>query len=196
MPLFFIYKNMNINISLSKYGDELTINVSVPTDVEYADVTIDKIAINDNSKYTVEYPISPRIEISGSASGEFVLTNNKSYSKTFQIQTLIDNGLSATGLYFIYIKLNGDPTIVIADFKKLEVRHVHNLINVYKYIIFEINKKYSHESPYRSNENMIDLYLKKLSIELLLLEKEYVAASKMWTDYMIAYRNDIINTSI
>jgi len=97
---------MNINISLSKYGDELTINVSVPTDVEYADVTIDKIAINDNSKYTVEYPISPRIEISGSASGEFVLTNNKSYSKTFQIQTLIDNGLSATGLYFIYMILN------------------------------------------------------------------------------------------
>ena len=45
---------MNINISLSKYGDELTINASVPTDVEYADVTIDKIAINDNSKYTVE----------------------------------------------------------------------------------------------------------------------------------------------
>ena len=86
---------MNINISLSKYGDELTINVSVPTDVEYADVTIDKIAINDNSKYTVEYPASPQIEISGSASGDFVLTNNKSYSKTFQIQTLIGNGLSA-----------------------------------------------------------------------------------------------------
>ena len=47
-----------------------------------------------------------------------------------------------------------------------------------------------------SNENIIDLYLKKLSIELLLLEKEYVAASKMWTDYMKAYKNDIINTSI
>ena len=180
---------MNINISLSKYGDELTINVSVPTDVEYADVTIDKIAINDNSKYTVEYPISPRIEISDAASGEFVLTNNKSYSKTFQIQTLIDNGLSATGLYFIYIKLNGEPTIVVADFKQLEVKHVHNLINIYKYILFEINKKYSHESPYRSN-------VKKLSIELLLLEEEYVAASKMWTDYMQAYKNDIINTSI
>ena len=196
MPLFFIYKNMNINISLSKYGDELTINVSVPTDVEYADVTIDKIAINDNSKYTVEYPASPQIEISGSDSGEFVLTNNKSYSKTFQIQTLIDNGLSATGLYFIYIKLNGEPTIVVSDFKQLEVKTVYNLINIYKYIIFEINKKYSNESPYRSNENIIDLYLKKLSIELLLLEKEYVAASKMWTDYMKAYKNDIINTSI
>ena len=188
--------NMNINISLSKYGDELTINVSVPTDVEYADVTIDKIAINDNSKYTVEYPASPQIEISNAASGEFVLTNNKNYSKTFQIQTLIDNGLSATGLYFIYIKLNGEPAIVVADFKQLEVRHVHNLINIYKYIIFEINKKYSHESPYRSNENIIDLYLKKLSIELLLSEEEYVAASKMWTDYMKAYKNDIINTSI
>ena len=187
---------MNINISLSKYGDELTINVSVPTDVEYADVTIDKIAINDNSKYTVEYPASPQIEISGSASGEFVLTNNKSYSKTFQMQTLIDNGLSATGLYFIYIKLNGEPAIVVSDFKQLEVRPVCNLINIYKYILFEINKKYSHESPYRSNENIIDLYLKKLSIELLLLEKEYVAASKMWTDYMKAYKNDIINTSI
>ena len=191
-----MYKNMNINISLSKYGDELTINVSVPTDVEYADVTIDKIAINDNSKYAVEYPTSPQIEISGSSSGEFVLTNNKNYSKTFQIQTLIDNGLSATGLYFIYIKLNGEPTIVVADFRQLEVKPVYNLINIYKYIIFEINKKYSHESPYRSNENIIDLYLKKLSIELLLLEKEYVAASKMWTDYMKAYKNDIINTSI
>ena len=132
---------MNINISLSKYGDELTINVSVPTDVEYANVTIDKIAINDNSKYTVEYPISPQIEISWTSSGEFVLTDNKNYSKTFQIQTLINNGLSATGLYFIYIKLNGEPTIVVADFKQLEIRHVHNLINVYKYIIFEINKK-------------------------------------------------------
>ena len=187
---------MNINISLSKYGDELTINVSVPTDVEYADVTIDKIAINDNSKYTVEYPISPRIEISEAASGEFALTSNKSYSKTFQIQSLIKNGLSATGLYFIYIKLNGEPTIVVSDFKQLEVRHVHNLINIYKYILFEINKKYSHESPYRSNENIIDLYLKKLSIELLLIEEEYVTASKMWTDYMKAYKNDIINTSI
>ena len=195
MPLFFIYKNMNINISLSKYGDELTINVSVPTDVEYANVTIDKIAINDNSKYTVEYPISPQIEISGAASGDFVLTDNKNYSKTFQIQTLINNGLSATGLYYIYIKLNGEPTIVIADFKQLEVRHVHNLINVYKYILFEINKKYSHESPYRSNENIIDLYLKKLSIELLLSENEYTTASKMWADYMQAYKNDIINTS-
>ena len=195
MPLFFIYKNMNINISLSKYGDELTINVSVPTNVEYADVTIDRIAINDNSKYTVEYPISPQIEISGAASGEFVLTDNKNYSKTFQIQTLIDNGLSATGLYFIYIKLNGEPTVVVADFNQLEVRHVHNLINVYKYILFEINKKYSHESPYRSNENIIDLYLKKLSIELLLSQEEYTAASKMWADYMQAYKNDIINTS-
>lgn len=195
MPLFFIYKNMNINISLSKYGDELTINVSVPTDVEYADVTIDKIAINDNSKYTVEYPTSPQIEISETASGEFVLTNNKNYSKTFQIQTLIDNGSSATGLYFIYIKLNGEPTIVVADFKQLEVRHVCNLINIYKYIVFEINKKYSHESPYRSNENIIDLYLKKLSIELLLLEGEYATASKMWAGYMKAYKNDIINTS-
>ena len=195
MPLFFIYKNMNINISLSKYGDELTINVSVPTDVEYADVTIDRIAINDNSKYTVEYPISPQIEISGTSSGEFVLTDNKNYSKTFQIQTLINNGLSATGLYFIYIKLNGEPTIVVADFNQLEVRHVHNLINVYKYILFEINKKYSHESPYRSNENIIDLYLKKLSIELLLSENEYTTASKMWADYMQAYKNDIINTS-
>jgi len=186
---------MNINISLSKYGDELTINVSVPTDVEYADVTIDKIAINDNSRYTAEYPTSPQIEISGTASGEFVLTNNKSYSKTFQIQTLIDNGLSATGLYFIYIKLNGEPTVVVVDFKQLEVWHVHNLINIYKYILFEINKKYSYESPYRSNENIIDLYLKKLSIELLLSEEEYSAASKMWTDYMQAYKNDIINTS-
>ena len=196
MPLFFIYKNMNINISLSKYGDELTINVSVPTDVEYANVTIDKIAINDNSKYTVEYPISPQIEISGAASSEFILTDNKSYSKTFQIQTLVNNGLSATGLYFVYIKLNGEPNVVVADFKQLEVRHVHNLINIYKYIIFEINKKYSHESPYRSNENIIDLYLKKLSIELLLSEEEYTTASKMWTDYMKAYKNDIINTSI
>ena len=187
---------MNINISLSKYGDELTINVSVPTDVEYADVTIDKIAINDNSKYTVEYPISPQIEISETASGEFVLTNNKNYSKTFQIQTLIDNGLSATGLYFIYIKLNGEPIIVVSDFKQLEVKPVYNLINIYKYIIFEINKKYSCESPYRSNENIIDLYLKKLSIELLLSEEEYATASKMWTDYMQAYKNDIINTSI
>lgn len=186
---------MNINISLSKYGDELTINVSVPTDVEYANVTIDKIAINDNSKYTVEYPISPKIEISGTASGEFVLTDNKNYSKTFQIQTLIDNGLSATGLYFVYIKLNGEPTIVVADFKQLEVRHVYNLINVYKYIIFEINKKYSYESPYRSNENIIDLYLKKLSIELLLSQEEYITASKMWADYMQSYKNDIINTS-
>ena len=190
-----MYKNMNINISLSKYGDELTINVSVPTDVEYADITIDKIAINDNSKYTVEYPISPQIEISGTSSGEFVLTDNKNYSKTFQIQTLIDNGLSATGLYFIYIKLNGEPTVVVADFKQLEVKYVHNLINVYKYILFEINKKYSHESPYRSNENIIDLYLKKLSIELLLSQEEYTAASKMWADYMQAYKNDIINTS-
>ena len=195
MPLFFIYKNMNINISLSKYGDELTINVSVPTDVEYADVTIDKIAINDNSRYTAEYPTSPQIEISGTASGEFVLTNNKSYSKTFQIQTLIDNGLSATCLYFIYIKLNGEPTVVVVDFKQLEVWHVHNLINIYKYILFEINKKYSCESPYRSNENIIDLYLKKLSVELLLSQEEYTAASKMWTDYMQAYKNDIINTS-
>lgn len=186
---------MNINISLSKYGDELTINVSVPTDVEYADVTIDKIAINDNSKYTVEYPTSPQIEISETASGEFVLTNNKNYSKTFQIQTLINNGLSATGLYFIYIKLNGEPTIVVADFNQLEVRPAYNLINIYKYIVFEINKKYSHESPYRSNENIIDLYLKKLSVELLLLEGEYTTASKMWTDYMKAYKNDIINTS-
>ena len=196
MPLFFIYKNMNINISLSKYGDELTINVSVPTDVEYADVTIDKIAISDNSKYTVEYPTSPQIEISGSPSGEFVLTDNKHYSKTFQIQTLIDNGLSATGMYFIYIKLNGEPTIVVDDFKRLEVKSVYNLINIYKYILFEINKKYSCESPYRSNEYIIDLYLKKLSIELLLSEEEYVTASKMWTDYMQAYKNDIINTSI
>ena len=186
---------MNIDISLSKYGDELTINVSVPTNVEYADVTIDRIAINDNSKYTVEYPISPQIEISGAASGEFVLTNNKSYSKTFQIQTLINNGLSATGLYFIYIKLNGEPTIVVADFKQLEVRHVYNLINVYKYILFEINKKCSCESPYRSNENIIDLYLKKLSIELLLSQEEYTTASRMWADYMQAYKNDIINTS-
>ena len=185
---------MNINISLSKYGDELTINVSVPTDVEYADVTIDKIAINDNSKYTVEYPTSPQIEISETASGEFVLTNNKSYSKTFQIQTLIDNGLSATGLYFIYIKLNGEPTIIVTDFKQLEVRHVYNLINIYKYVLFEINKKYSYERPYQSNENIIDLYLKKLSIELLLLEGEYATASRMWTDYMQAYKNDIINT--
>ena len=182
-------------MSLSNYGDELTINVSVPTDVEYADVTIDKIAINDNSRYTAEYPTSPQIEISVTASGEFVLTNNKSYSKTFQIQTLIDNGLSATGLYFIYIKLNGEPTVVVVDFKQLEVWHVHNLINIYKYILFEINKKYSYESPYRSNENIIDLYLKKLSIELLLSEEEYSAASKMWTDYMQAYKNDIINTS-
>ena len=187
---------MNINISLSKYGDELTINASVPTDVEYADVTIDKIAINDSSKYTVEYPISPQIEISEDISGEFVLTNNKSYSNTFKIQTLMDSGLSATGLYFVYVKLNGKPTIVIDDFNQLEVTHVYNLINVYKYIIFEINKKYSHESPYISNENIIDLYLKKLSIELLLSEKEYVTASKMWTDYMLAYKNDIINTSI
>ena len=186
---------MNINISLSKYGDELTINVSVPTNVEYADVTIDRIAINDNSKYAVEYPISPQIEISGTSSGEFVLTDNKNYSKTFQIQTLINNGLSATGLYFIYIKLNGEPTIVVADFNQLEVRHVYNLINIYKYIIFEINKKYSYESPYRSNENIIDLYLKKLSIELLLSQEEYTAASKMWADYMQAYKNDIINTS-
>ena len=185
---------MNINISLSKYGDELTINVSVPTDVEYADVTIDKIAINDNSKYTTEYPTSPQIEISGAASGEFLLTNNKSYSKTFQIQTLIDNGLSATGLYFIYIKLNGEPSIVVADFKQLEVKHAYNLINIYKYIVFEINKKYSGESPYRSKENIIDLYLKKLSIELLLSQEEYITASKMWADYMQAYKNDIINT--
>ena len=187
---------MNINISLSKYGDELTINVSVPTDVEYADVTIDKIAINDNSKYTVEYPTSPRIEISETASGEFVLTNNKDYSKTFQIQTLIDNGLSATGLYFIYIKLNGEPTIVVADFRQLEVKPVYNLINIYKYILFEINKKYSCESPYRSNENIIEKKKKKLSIELLLSEEEYTTASKMWSDYMQAYKNDIINTSI
>ena len=187
---------MNINISLSKYGDELTINVSVLTDVKYADVTIDKIAINDNSKYTVEYPTSPQIEIDESASGEFALTSNKSYSKTFQIQSLIKNGLSATGLYFIYIKLNGEPTIVVSDFKQLEVKPVYNLINIYKYILFEINKKYSDESPYRSNENIIDLYLKKLSIELLLLEEEYITASKMWTDYMLAYKNDIINTSI
>ena len=186
---------MNINISLSKYGDELTINVSVPTDVEYESVAIDKIAINDSSKYTFEYPISPQIEISGTSSGEFMLINNKNYSKTFQVQTLIDNGLSATGLYFIYIKLIGEPTIIVADFKQLEVRHVYNLINVYKYILFEINEKYSCESPYRSNENIIDLYLKKLSIELLLSENEYTTASKMWTDYMQAYKNDIINTS-
>ena len=103
--------------------------------------------------------------------------------------------MSATGLYFIYIKLNGEPTVVVVDFKQLEVWHVHNLINIYKYILFEINKKYSYESPYRSNENIIDLYLKKLSIELLLSEEEYSAASKMWTDYMQAYKNDIINTS-
>ena len=187
---------MNINISLSKYGDELTINVSVPTNAEYADVTIDKIAISDSSKYTVEYPADPQIEISEVASGEFVLTNNKSYSKTFQIQSLIGNRLSATGLYFIYIKLNGEPTIVVDNFNQLEVRHVHNLINIYKYILFEINKKYSYGSPYRSNENIIDLYLKKLSIELLLSEEEYVTASRMWTDYMKSYKNDIINTSI
>ena len=82
--------------------------------------------------------------------------------------------------------------------RSLSIRHYtgYVIINIYKYILFEINKKYSCESPYRSNENIIDLYLKKLSIELLLLEEEYAAASKMWTDYMKAYKNDIINTSI